>query len=114
MIPFVMHWTLSALCLLVVARIAPGFDGTTLHSALLAAIAIGLLNAVFGELFRLLQPPFSILSRGIFFAVLNGLMILLAARLTVGFEVHGFLPAFWGAIVLGMLGMVVQATTVRA
>jgi putative membrane protein len=41
--------------------------------------------------------------------VINGIMILVASAIVPGFRVYGFVPAFWGAIVLALLGMVIRA-----
>jgi putative membrane protein len=43
--------------------------------------------------------------------VINGLMILLASSIVRGFHVRGFGAAFWGAVVLALLGMVIRAIT---
>jgi putative membrane protein len=56
----------------------------------------------------------TILTLGIFLLVINSLMILLASGLVRGFTVRGFLPAFLGAVVLALLGMVIKAVARRA
>jgi len=70
---------------------------------------IGLLNATVGFLLKIITFPLSILTLGIFLLVINGLMILLASAFVPGFRVNGFAPAFWGAIVLAILGMIIKA-----
>ena len=49
------------------------------------------------------------LTFGLFLLVINGLMILLASSIVQGFHVRGFVPAFWGAVVLALLGMLIRA-----
>jgi putative membrane protein len=105
---------LSAIALLIVSKIVPGFDVHGLLPALIAALVIGLLNATVGFLLKIITFPLSILTLGIFLLVINGLMILLASKIVVGFQVHGFAPAFWGAVVLALLGMVIKAVTKNA
>jgi len=109
-----LQWVLSAAALLVVAHVVPGFRVDGFGSALVAAAVIGLLNATFGVLFKIITLPLSILTLGIFLLVVNGLMILVASRLVAGFEVRGFLPAFWGAALLALLGMIIRAVTEKA
>lgn len=104
-----LHWLLSALALLLVSRIVPGFEVRGFGPALIASLVIGLLNATFGLILKILTFPISILTLGIFLLVINGLMILLASGIVPGFHVSGFAPAFWGAIVLALLGMVIRA-----
>jgi len=104
-----LHWLLSALALLLVSRIVPGFEVRGFGPALIASLVIGLLNATVGLLLKIVTFPISILTLGIFLLVINGLMILLASGIVPSFHVRGFIPAFWGAVVLALLGMVIRA-----
>jgi putative membrane protein len=103
------HWVLSAIALMVVANIVPGFYINDLRSAVIAALVIGVLNATLGFLIKLITFPFAILSLGLFLLFVNAGMILLAAKMVPGFIVYGWVPAFWGAVVLAVLGMLVRA-----
>lgn len=104
-----LHWLLSALALILVAHLVPGFHLRGLVPALIAALVIGLLNATIGLVLKIVTFPLSILTLGIFLLVINGLMILLASAVVPGFHVNGFVPAFWGAVVLALLGMLIRA-----
>jgi putative membrane protein len=103
------QWILSAIALLLVSRIVPGFHVMGLLPALIASVVIGLLNATVGFVLKIVTFPLSILTLGIFLLVINGAMILLASAFVPGFHVSGFGPAFWGAVVLAMLGMIIKA-----
>jgi putative membrane protein len=103
------QWLLYAIALMVVSKIVPGFQVSGLWPALIASLVIGLLNATLGFLLKIITFPISIITFGIFLLVINGLMILLASSIVRGFNVHGFGPAFWGAVVLAILGMVIRA-----
>jgi putative membrane protein len=102
-------WLLSAIALLVVSHLVPGFHVNGLLPALIAAVVIGLLNATIGLFLKVITIPFSIVTLGIFLLVINGIMILLASAVVPGFHVNGFGPAFWGAVVLALLGMLIRA-----
>ena len=102
------QWLLYAVALLIVSKIVPGFHVRGLWPALIAALVIGLLNATLGLFLKIVTFPLSILTLGIFLLVINGLMILLASSIVKGFDVHGFFPAFWGGIVLALLGMLIR------
>ncbi len=104
-----LQWLLSALALIVTAHLVPGFYVRNLTSALVAALVIGLLNATIGLVLKILTFPISILTFGIFLLVINGLMILAASSIVRGFHVSGMVPAFWGAVVLALLGMLFKA-----
>ena len=102
-------WLLSAIALLVVSHLVSGFQVNGLLPALIAAVVIGLLNATIGLFLKIITIPFSIVTLGIFLLVINGIMILLASAVVPGFHVNGFGPAFWGAVVLALLGMLIRA-----
>ena len=103
------HWLLSAIALMVAANIVPGFYLNDLQSAIVAALVIGVLNATLGFLIKVITFPFAILSLGIFLLFVNAGMILLAAKIVPGFIVYGWVPAFWAAVVLAIIGMLVRS-----
>jgi len=105
------QWFLSACALLVASKIVPGIYVEGLGSALIAALVIGLLNATFGLLLKIITFPLSILTFGIFLLVINGLMIEVASGVVSGFHVRSLGAAFWGAVVLALLGMAIRAVT---
>ena len=108
MVTVLVHWLLSAVCLLLVARLVPGIIVTGLGTALIAAVVIGLVNGTLGGLLKLLTFPLSVLTFGIFWLVINALMLKLAAVFVPGFEVRGFWPAFWGGVILSFLNLIVR------
>jgi putative membrane protein len=103
------QWLLYAVALLIVSKIIPGFHVAGLWPAMIASLVIGLLNATLGLLLKIVTFPISIVTFGLFLLVINGLMILLASSIVRGFNVKGFIPAFFGAAVLALLGMVIKA-----
>ena len=102
------HWILSALCLLLVAHFVPGFFVRGFGTALFAAVVIGLVNGTIGMLLKILTFPLTILSFGIFWLVINALMLKFAALFVPGFEVRGIWPAFWGGLILSVLNMIIR------
>jgi putative membrane protein len=108
------QWFLSALALLIVSQIVPGFHVDGLWPALIASAVIGLLNATIGFILKIVTLPLSILTLGLFLLVINGCMILLASGIVRGFTVRGMGAAFWGAVVLALLGMIIRAVTNKA
>ncbi|MGA3265106.1 MAG: phage holin family protein [Terracidiphilus sp.] len=111
MIALLFQWLLYAIALLLVSKIVPGFYVAGLWPALIASLVIGLLNATLGFFLKIVTFPLSVLTLGLFLLVINGLMILLASSIVRGFHVRGFFPAFWGAVVLALLGMAIRALT---
>ncbi|HYE24098.1 MAG TPA: phage holin family protein [Clostridia bacterium] len=105
------QWVLSAVLLLVVAHLVPGFHVTGFGAALIAALVIGLVNGTLGFLLKVLTFPLTLLTFGLFLLVVNALMLMLASKLVRGFDVAGFFPAFLGAVLLALLNMVVRRLT---
>ncbi len=103
------HWVLSALSLMLVAHFVPGFYVSGFLYAMLAAVVIGLINATLGAILKVLTFPLSVVTLGLFLLVINALMLKLAAAVVPGFEVRGFWPAFWGALLLAILGMIIHS-----
>src|SRR6266566_1423173 len=100
---------LSAVSLVIVANLIPGFQIGGFAAALIAAIVIGFVNGTLGFVLKIITFPLSILTLGIFWLVINALMLKIAAALVPGFRIEGFLPAFFGAIVLSLVNMVLKA-----
>jgi len=105
-----LNWLLSAISLLIVAHVMPGFRVHGFTAALIAALVIGLVNATLGVLLKIITLPLAFLTLGIFWWVVNALMLMFAsALLSPAFVVRGFWPAFWGAIVLSLVNMLLRA-----
>jgi putative membrane protein len=114
MVRLLVQWLLNAVALLIVSQIVPGFSVQGLEPALVAALVIGLLGATLGMLLKIVTFPLSILTFGLFLLVINSIMILLASSFVRGFHVRGIIPAFWGAVVLALLGIVIRSLTKHA
>lgn len=109
MTAFLVHLILSAGLLLIVANMVSGFIVQGWGAAILAALILGVVNAIVRPVLVVLTLPLTIVTFGIFLVVINALMLKLAAVLVPGFRIDGFSPAFLGAILLALLGMAVDA-----
>ena len=103
MLRMLLQWLLSAISLLIVAHYVSGFVVSDLISALIAAVVIGLFNATFGLLLKIITLPLGILTFGLFFLVINALMLKFASDFVPGFRVETFKAAFLGALALAIL-----------
>jgi len=104
----ILNWILSALAVWIVAHVIPGFHVRGAIAALIAALAIGLVNATLGLVLKIITFPLTILTLGIFWLVINAAMLELASAFVPGFRVDTFAAAFWGAIVLSLVNMVLR------
>jgi putative membrane protein len=102
------HWFMTALAVWLTSRVVPGFyvDGPT--AALIAAVVIGLVNATLGLFLKVVTFPLTILTLGIFWLIINAVMLKLASAFVPGFHIRGFAAAFWGAIVLSLVNMLLK------
>jgi len=108
MVYWLVRWLISAILLLVVSRVVRGFEVTGLGPALIASLLIGLVNATLGLFLKIVTFPLSVITFGVFLLVINALMLLFVSALVPGFVVRGFPPAFWGALLLAILGMLTR------
>lgn len=108
MLDLLIHWFISAASLMIVAYLFPGIEVQGFGTALLAPIAIGFFNATIGFIVKILTLPLTLVTFGIFWLVINALMLLLAAALVPGFIIHGFWSAFFGAIVLSIVSTILS------
>jgi len=103
-VELIVRWIVMAAALAVTAWLVPGIHLQSVGATLLAALVIGLLNALVKPVLVLLTLPLTIVTLGLFLLVLNALLFWLVGAVVPGFEVNGFLPAFFGAIVLSVVG----------
>jgi putative membrane protein len=103
MLHILIVWLVSALALWLVARIVPGIEVRDFGAALIAAIVIALVNALIGPILRFIAFPLTVLTLGLFRLVINALLLMLAAAITPGFRVRGFLNAVIGSLLLTFL-----------
>jgi len=103
MLRMLLHWILNAAALLIVAHFVQGFVVSDWISALIAVVVIGLFNATFGLLLKIITLPLGILTFGLFFLVINALILKFASDFVPGFRVETFKAAFLGALALAIL-----------
>ncbi|GAC1471546.1 MAG: phage holin family protein [Chloroflexota bacterium] len=112
MIRLVIRWLLSALALVLIAKVVPGIH-VTVTTALIAAIVLGLINAFLRPGFILLTLPLTIVTLGLFVLVINAALFGLAAWLVPGFIIHGFRAALVGAILYAIAGWLINLAVDR-
>lgn len=97
---------LTALALLLVAQVVPGIVIDGLVPALLAAVVLGLLNAIVRPVLVVLTLPVTILTLGLFLLIINGALFALAAAFIDGFTVSGFPAALLGSLIVSIVSTV--------
>jgi putative membrane protein len=97
---FLIRLIVNAIALLIVAYLLPGVHVASLTSAIVAALILGIVNAVLRPILVILTLPVVILTLGLFTLVINAITFYLVAHLGLGLTVDGFWSAFLGALVL--------------
>ena len=101
-------WAVSGIELLA------GSGWTRVGTLLAVALIFGLINATLKPLIKVVGCAFYVLTLGLAALVVNGLLLwltsVIAGRLTLPFHVTGFWPAFWGAIIIGVVGWLLNIT----
>lgn len=105
----IVRWIVMTLTVLLVANVVPGIAVRDFYTALIVALVYGLLNAIVRPLLLILTLPINLLTLGLFTFVLNALLFWLVARIVPGFNVAGFAPAFWGALILWAVSYLTSA-----
>jgi putative membrane protein len=108
MISLLLRWILSALALLAVAYIYPGVRVESFFAAAIAALALGLVNAVIRPILVLLTLPVTIVTLGLFLFVINALLFWLVAEIVKGFSVQGFFAALVGSLLYSLITLAVN------
>lgn len=107
------RWLLLAAALLLVAHLYPGVVVQSFGAAMIAALVLGLFNAVLRPLLVLLTLPVTLLTLGLFLFVINALMFYFAASVLDGFSVRGFGAALIGSLFYSVCGLVIDAAMER-
>jgi putative membrane protein len=103
------HLVITAALLMLVANMVNGISIDGWGSAFIAAIMLGIVNAIIRPLMILLTIPITVLTLGLFLFVINALMLWLAAALAPGFRIQGFGPALVGSLILTVLNILIAA-----
>jgi putative membrane protein len=106
MLALLARWVLNAAALLLVAYLYPGVSVASFFAAAIAALVLGLVNALVRPILVILTFPVTLLTLGLFLFVINALLFWLVAELVPGFNVNGFLAALIGSILYSLITLV--------
>jgi len=113
---FLIRVVVNAVALYVVTLLIAGvhivpIGGSLVGGALVAALILGVVNAVLRPILVIISLPLEIVTLGLFTLVINALLFWLVGALHVGLNVDGFWPAFWGAIVMAIVSWILSLLT---
>src|SRR3989449_9645956 len=107
---FIQNWLINTLAVLVAVYIVPGIKYGTPVDLMAASLVLGILNAVVRPIMLLLALPLLIFTLGFFLLVINALVLYLVGfLLRPHFHVESFGAAFWGALIISVVSIVLNA-----
>ena len=106
-------WLINTAALVAVAYLMPSITVTSFWSALVAALVLGLVNAVIRPVLILLTLPATVLTLGLFILVINGLLFWFVGSFVEGFNVRGFWSGFIGAILFSIVSWMLSALVLK-
>ena len=109
MLKILLVWLVNAVALIAVAYLLPGISVANFVTALIAALVLGLVNAVIRPVLVLLTLPATLLTLGLFIFVINGLLFWFVGSFIDGFVVQGFWWGVIGAIVYSVISWALSA-----
>lgn len=105
---FIVKTVVLALALLGVAEILPGFTVINFYVAFIGALVLGILNALVRPILIFITLPITLLTLGLFIFVINTGLLLFVDSFVDGITIDGFLPAFFGALILSTISTILN------
>ena len=105
---FILSWLVSGLAVLLTSKMVAGFEIRGFVTALIAALLIGLANAILWPVLVFLTLPLTVITLGLFLFVVNGMILKICAAALPGFEIKSWLSAIFGAIVLSIVSLILH------
>ena len=102
----IVRWFINALALMLVAYLYSGVQVHGIFAALIAALVLGLVNAVIRPLLVILTLPVTIFTLGLFIFVINAFMFWFVTEIVRGFSVTGFTAALIGSLMFSVISLV--------
>ena len=106
-------WVINAVALFALPYVFPWVRVDTFWTALGAALALGLINALIRPLLLLLTLPVTIVTLGLFIFVINGLLFWWAGSFVDSFHVNGFWSGGFGAMVYSLISWLLASLLLR-
>ena len=106
---FLMRWLATTIAVAVAEQLLANIYADGWFSLIIAALLLGIINAVIRPVLLLLSLPFILVTLGFFILVVNALMLWIVGKIVPGFHVDGFWTAFFGAIIISLVNWALSA-----
>lgn len=108
LVRFGQRWLITTIAVLVAANVVRGIHYDTLPGLFVASLLLGILNAFVRPVMLVLSLPILIYTLGLFVIVINAFLLYLVGQIVRTFHVDGFWSAFWGALVISVVSLLVN------
>lgn len=109
---FIQSWFINTLAVLVAAYLIKGIHYQKPLDLVVASLLLGIFNAVLRPVLMLLALPLLIITLGLFTLVINALLLyFVGSLLQPHFYVEGFWAAFWGALIISFVSLILNSLT---
>ena len=98
----------TGVAVLLASQIVPGIEVRSLPAGVSATLLLAFLNALVRPILYFLSLPLIIFTLGLFILIVNAVLLQLVAWLVKGFEVSGFWPSFWGALLISLVSAILN------
>ena len=105
MVYLLSQWLILTLIVLFTAWILPGITVSSIPTAMVAALVIGMINVSIKPVLNWITLPFNVVTFGILALVINALLLMFTAYLVPGLSINGFWSAFFASIIISLLGL---------
>lgn len=111
----ILRWVVLTISIWVTAAVIPGIHvNGGVRTYLWIALVFGLINAILGTVIKILTFPLSLVTFGLFLIVINAAMLELTAKWTSNLTIDGYWSAFFGALIISIIGQILGRILKRA
>lgn len=104
----IIRWVINALILMIIPFLVSGVEIVSFYIALITALVLAFVNALIRPIILVLTLPINVLTLGLFTLVINALMFWFVSSFVKGFDIAGFWPAFWAALIFSVFSMIIN------
>lgn len=108
---FLLQWVNNTVAVFVAASIVKGIQYDNFLGLITGSFLLGILNTFVRPVLRFLSVPLIIFTLGLFYFIINAFMLYVVGSLLNSFRVESFKAAFWGALIISFISLVLNSLT---
>jgi putative membrane protein len=108
---FIASWVINTLAVAIASCIVPLIRYERFRDLIIASLLLGILNAFLKTFLMFIALPLLVFTLGLFMFVINALLLFLVGSILKGFHVDTFWAAFWGALIISIVSVVLNSFT---